>query len=138
MRAANYLYVERAEGRHHVRADRRDMPLIGLLGVNPSVQFDARKFTWLGSSSSFANDAYVLVVRTEGAGALDRARRASPTARRWCSAAPAKARTDADVPKILRDAIGIRIKQVLGYTATPSIVLAVERGEVDGRMFDYS
>ena len=46
--------------------------------------------------------------------------------------------TDADVPKILRDTIGIRIKQVLGYTATPAIVLAVERGEVDGRTFDYS
>jgi tripartite-type tricarboxylate transporter receptor subunit TctC len=46
--------------------------------------------------------------------------------------------TDADVPKILRDTIGIRIKQVLGYTSTPAIVLAVERGEVDGRMFDYS
>ena len=45
---------------------------------------------------------------------------------------------DGDVPKILRDALGINIKQVLGYPDTPSIFLAVERGEVDGRMFDFS
>ena len=46
--------------------------------------------------------------------------------------------TDGDVPKILRDAIGINIKQVLGYPDSPSIFLAVERGEVDGRTFDLS
>src|SRR5260370_9082615 len=45
---------------------------------------------------------------------------------------------DGDVPKILRDALGFNIKQVLGYPDTPSIFLAVERGEVDGRMFDLS
>jgi hypothetical protein len=45
---------------------------------------------------------------------------------------------DADVPKILRDALGLNIKQVLGYPDTPSIFLAVERGEVDGRTFDFS
>src|SRR5207247_2855673 len=45
---------------------------------------------------------------------------------------------DSDVPKILRDALGLNIKQVLGYPDTPSIFLAVERGEVDGRTFDFS
>src|SRR2546430_15068620 len=45
---------------------------------------------------------------------------------------------DGDVPKILRDALGLNIKQVLGYPATPSIFLAVERGEGDGRTFDFS
>jgi hypothetical protein len=46
--------------------------------------------------------------------------------------------TDGDVPKILRDALGLNIKQVLGYPDSPSIFLAVERGEVDGRTFDLS
>jgi tripartite-type tricarboxylate transporter receptor subunit TctC len=45
---------------------------------------------------------------------------------------------DGDVPKILRDALGINIRQVLGYPDSPSIFLAVERGEVEGRMFDLS
>ena len=38
----------------------RDIPLVGVLGGNPAVQFDPRKFTWLGSPSSYANDAYLL------------------------------------------------------------------------------
>ena len=37
----------------------RNMPLIGLLGANSNVQFKPRKLTWLGSSSSFVNDAYI-------------------------------------------------------------------------------
>src|SRR6202035_5766819 len=42
-----------------------DMPLIGLIANNPNVQFDPRKFIWLGSSSSFAGDAYILMVRPD-------------------------------------------------------------------------
>ena len=38
---------------------------MGMLGNNANAQFDPRKFTWLGSSSSFANDAYILIVRTD-------------------------------------------------------------------------
>ena len=41
------------------------MPLLGMLGTNSNAQFDARKFTWLGSSSSYDNDAYILFVRTD-------------------------------------------------------------------------
>src|SRR5262249_21936901 len=44
----------------------------------------------------------------------------------------------AEVAKMRREAVGINVKQVLGYPDTPSIYLAVERGEVDGRMFDFS
>ena len=42
------------------------------------------------------------------------------------------------MPKILRDALGINIKQVLGYPDSPLLFLAVERGEIDGRTFDLS
>src|SRR5262249_2658488 len=35
-------------------------------------------------------------------------------------------------------AIGLNIRQVLGYPDSPSIFLAVERGELEGRMFDFS
>ena len=41
----------------------RNMALIGLIKTNQNVQFDPTKFTWLGSSSSFANDAYILLIR---------------------------------------------------------------------------
>jgi len=137
MRAANTLYVNAPKDGTTIGLIARDMPLMGLLGSNPNVQFDPRKFPWLGSSSSYANDSYVLVVGPKSAvKSIADARR--PDAPPLVLGGTGEGATDGDVPKILRDTIGIRIKQVLGYTDTPSIVLAVERGELDGRTFDYS
>ena len=59
----------------------RNMPLLGLLGSNTNVRFDPRKFTWLGSSSNFSNDAYVLIVRKDAPVKIDRGRRARRRAR---------------------------------------------------------
>jgi tripartite-type tricarboxylate transporter receptor subunit TctC len=137
MRAANYLYVGAPRDGTTFGVIGRDMPLIGLIGSNASVQFDPRKFTWLGSSSSFANDAYVLIVRPDApVQSIEAARR--PGGPPLVLGGTGEGATDGDVPKILRDAIGINIKQVLGYPDSPSIFLAVERGEVDGRTFDLS
>jgi tripartite-type tricarboxylate transporter receptor subunit TctC len=137
MRAANYLYTIAPKDGSTFALFGSDMALIGLIGNNPSVAFDPRKFTWLGSSSSFAGDAYVLLVRPDApATSIEAARR--PEARPLVLAGTGEGARDGDVPKILRDALGLNIKQVLGYPDSPSIFLAVERGEVDGRMFDFS
>jgi tripartite-type tricarboxylate transporter receptor subunit TctC len=137
MRAANYTYVNAPKDGTAIALIARDMPLLGLLGADPNVQFDVRQFGWLGSSSSYANDAYILVLGPKvPVTSIDEARR--PDTPPLVLGGTGEGGTDADVPKILRDTIGIRIKQVLGYTSTPAIVLAVERGEVDGRTFDYS
>ena len=63
LRAVNYLYNVAPKDGTVIGTFARDMPLLGLLGTQSRVQFDPRKFTWLGSSSSFANDAYLLIVR---------------------------------------------------------------------------
>ncbi len=137
MRAANYTFVNAPKDGTSFTLIARDMPLLGLLGADPNVQFDVRKFGWLGSSSSYANDAYILVVGPKApVASIGEARK--PDTPPLVLGGTGEGGTDADVPKILRDTIGIRIRQVLGYTSTPAIVLAVERGEVDGRMFDYS
>jgi tripartite-type tricarboxylate transporter receptor subunit TctC len=137
MRAANYLYVSAPKDGTTFGVIGRDIPLIGLIGSNSSVQFDPRKFTWLGSSSSFADDAYVLIVRPGApVQSVEAARRQGGPP--LVLGGTGEGATDTDVPKILRDALGFNIKQVLGYPDSPSIFLAVERGEVDGRTFDLS
>src|SRR5262249_35037762 len=81
-------------------------------------------------------DAYILMVRPDAAAKTIAEARASggpPLV-----LAGTEGARDGDVPKILRDALGLNIKQVLGYPDTPSIFLAVERGEVNGRTFDSS
>jgi tripartite-type tricarboxylate transporter receptor subunit TctC len=42
------------------------------------------------------------------------------------------------VPIILRDTIGLHVKQVVGYPDSAAIYLAIERGEVHGRTVDLS
>ena len=137
LRAANYLSSVAPRDGATFALFGSDIALIGLIANNPSIQFDPRKFTWLGSSSSFAGDAFVLMVRPDAAAtSIAQARR--PGGPPLVLAGTGEGARDGDVPKILRDALGLNIKQVLGYPDTPSIFLAVERGEVDGRTFDFS
>jgi tripartite-type tricarboxylate transporter receptor subunit TctC len=137
LRAANYLYGAASKDGATFGTFGSDIAMVGLIGANTAVQFDARKFTWLGSSSSFGDDAYVLVVRADAKSpSIVEARR--PGSAPLVLGGTGEGARDADVPKILRDALGLNIKQVLGYPDSPSILLAVERGELEGRTFDLS
>jgi tripartite-type tricarboxylate transporter receptor subunit TctC len=137
IRAANYLYVSAARDGTVLAAIGSDVAMIGLVGANTRTAFDPRKFTWLGSSSTFADDAYVLLVRADaGAATLARARQSD--AKALVLGGTNDGARDSDVPKILRDTLGLHIRQVLGYPDSPSLFLAIERGEVEGRMFDLS
>jgi tripartite-type tricarboxylate transporter receptor subunit TctC len=137
LRAANYLYNIAPKDGTTIGTFSRNMPLLGILGGNSNVQFKARKFTWLGSSSSFVNDAYLLIVRKDApVKTIDEARRSD-----WpplVLGATAEGASGADVPVVLRDTIGLHIKQVIGYPDTAAIFLAMERGEVHGRTVDLS
>ena len=108
-----------------------------MLGTNPNAQFDPRKFNWLGSSSSFANDAYILIVRTDiPVKTIDDARRQGGEP--LVLGGTAEGATGNDVPIILRDTIGLNVKQVVGYPDCAALFLAMERGEVHGRTTDLS
>jgi tripartite-type tricarboxylate transporter receptor subunit TctC len=113
------------------------MPLLGMIGNVPNVQFDSRKLVWLGSSSSFANDAYILIVRNDApAKTIKEARRAGGEP--LVLGGTAEGATSNDVPIILRDTIGLNVKKVVGYTDSGALYAAVERGEVHGRTTDLS
>src|SRR6202008_4147229 len=107
------------------------------LGGNSNVQFNPRRFTWLGSTSSFVHDAYILIVRKDApVKSIDEARRADLPA--LVLGGTAEGATGNDVPVILGDTIGLHVKQVVGYPDSASIFLAIERGEVHGRTVDLS
>jgi tripartite-type tricarboxylate transporter receptor subunit TctC len=137
LRAVNYLYKIAPKDGTTIALFSRNMPLIGLLGGNANAQFDARKFTWLGSTSSFLNDAYILIVRKDApVKSIDEARRADLPP--LVLGGSAEGATGNDVPIILRDTIGLHVKQVVGYPDSTAIFLAIERGEVHGRTVDLS
>src|SRR5215467_5576872 len=48
LRSVNYLYNVAPKDGTTIAHFARNMPLLGMLGSNPNVQFDPRRFTWLG------------------------------------------------------------------------------------------
>ncbi|HEY2231585.1 MAG TPA: tripartite tricarboxylate transporter substrate-binding protein [Xanthobacteraceae bacterium] len=135
--AANYLYSLAPKDGTVFGLFARDMPLLGLLGHNPNVQFDPRKFTWLGSSSNFSDDAYVMIVRTD-APVRSIAEMQRPGGPVMILGGTADGATGGDVPRILQEALNLNMRLVLGYRDSAAVFLAMERGEVSGRTTDLS
>lgn len=135
--AANYLYTIAPKDGTAFGLIARDMPLLGLMGHNPNVQFDPGKFTWLGSSSDFSDDAYVMIVRSDAPvkSIADMRRPGGPVI---VLGGTADGATGGDVPRILQEALGLNMKLVLGYRDSAAVFLAMERGEVSGRTTDLS
>ena len=137
LRAANFIYAAAPKDGTTIGTFSRDIPLLAMMGTNTGAQFDPRKFTWLGSSSSFADDAYVLMVRADApVTSIAEARR--PGGPTLVLGGSGEGASGNDVPMILRDTIGLNVKVVGGYPDTAAIFLAMERGEVNGRTVDLS
>ena len=137
LRATNFLYAVAPRDGTAIGSFARDMPLLAILRTNAAVVFDPHKFTWLGSSSDFSRDAYILMVRKDApATSIEDARR--PGGPAIVLGGTAEGTSGNDIPLVLRDALGINIKLVTGYPDNGAIFLAVDRGEVNGRTADLS
>ncbi len=132
LKAANYLYDVAPKDGTAIGIFARNMPLLGLLKSDQNVQFDPLKFTWLGSSSSFGNDAYLLLVRKDAkVKSVEEARKAGGPPIILGSTA---AGTSSDaMPTVLKDMLGFNIQLIPGYTDSGELFLAMERGEIEGR-----
>jgi tripartite-type tricarboxylate transporter receptor subunit TctC len=137
LRGANFLYNVAPKDGTAFGTFARNMALLGLIKSNQNVQFDPTKFTWLGSSSSFANDAYVLLVRKDAkVKSVEEARKAGGPPIIIGSTAEG-ASSDA-MAVLLRDWLGFNMKVIPGYTDSNVLFLAIERGEIEGRTVGLS
>lgn len=137
LRSVNYLYNNAPKDGTTIGTFARDMPLLGIIGNNPNVRFDPRKLTWLGSSSSYANDDYILITRKDAAvKTLADARRAGGPP--LVLGATAEGATGNDISTLLRDALGLNIKLIAGYPDSNALFLAADRKETDGRFVGLS
>jgi tripartite-type tricarboxylate transporter receptor subunit TctC len=137
LRAANYIYSVAPKDGTAFGLFARDMALVALLGIDPNVQFDARKFTWLGTSSSYADDAYLLMLRKDAAvKSIADARR--PGGPPMVLGGTAEGSTSDDIPILLRDLLGMHIKLIAGYRDSGVLFLAIDQNEVEGRTVGLS
>ena len=135
--SVNYLYSVAPKDGTTFGIFARDMPMLALMGHNPNAKFDPRKFTWIGSSSNSADDAYVLIVRDDAPvkSVADMRKPGGPVV---VLGGSAEGSGSGDVPRVLQAALGLNLKLILGYRDSAAVFLAMERNEVSGRTIDYS
>ena len=125
LNAANHLYNVSAKDGTVFGTFGRGLPMEPLIGT-AKVQFDATKFTWLGSG---ANEISICATWH------------TSTVKTWADMLKTPftvggegAGSDPDSYSLmLRNIFGAKLKLVSGYHGTSDIILAIERGEVDGR-----
>jgi tripartite-type tricarboxylate transporter receptor subunit TctC len=91
----------------------------------PQVQFDARKFLWVGNMN-IDYDACVVAGKSP-VKTIDDFYKYETTV--GASGAGAQSFT---FPQVYRELLGMKLKVIAGYPGTPERMLAVERGELDG------
>ncbi len=122
LRAANYLFSVAPKDGSVLGTFSRSMGIAPLLG---QAEFDSRKFTWLGSMT---DDDTTCVTWN------------SSPIKTWSDflTKPSKlgglgADADPDIWALLyKNVFGAKVQLVSGYPGTNDVVLAMERGEVDG------
>jgi tripartite-type tricarboxylate transporter receptor subunit TctC len=123
-RAANYLYAMASKDGLELGAVNRLVPTLSIMG-SPGVNFDSARFGWLGSTASDTNLCIVskatpvhtiddlltkeVIVGTDGVGS---GMHIFPTA--------------------LNSILGTKFKVVDGYKDTGDVILAIDRGEIQG------
>src|SRR5687767_4192786 len=132
LKGANYIYNVAPKDGTAFGIFARNIPLIALLQTDQNVQFDPTKFTWIGSSSSGENDAYVLIARKDAKNkSIEDLRKKGGEPLILGSTGEG---TSSDAwPVVLRDMLGFNIKNIGGYTDSGALYLAMERGEIEGR-----
>ncbi len=113
----------------------RAVPQLAIQG-NPNANFDPRKFTWLGSLSSYANDAYLLLIN-DGHSARTVADLRKPGVLVSLGADNA-ASSNLIFALIAKEVLGLNVNVVRGYTGAAPLFVAMQRGELDGQMVGLS
>jgi tripartite-type tricarboxylate transporter receptor subunit TctC len=115
----------------------RATPQLALQG-DPNARFDPLKLNWLGSVSSYANDAYVFWVNASfpARSVADLKAPGAPAVRVGTTGAGA---TNGIFTQIAKDVLGLRsIQNVRGYRGAAQVFLAQQRGEVDAQIVGHS
>lgn len=125
LRAANYLYNAAPKDGSVIGMFGRGMAMEPLIGTSHT-QFDARKFSWLGSGT---NEVSTCLTWHDSA-----VKTWADSLRTPFTVGGEGSGSDPDIfAKVMRSLFGVKLRLVSGYPGTAEIALAIERGEVDGR-----
>jgi tripartite-type tricarboxylate transporter receptor subunit TctC len=124
LRAANFIYEVAPKDGTAIGIVTETVALEQAVG-NPSVQYDAVKFNWLGRFASSNNIHFQW--HTAKVQSIEDAKKMETSV-----AAAGAGNLSEVIPKLLNKVIGTKFKVISGYPASAESMLAMERGEVDG------
>jgi tripartite-type tricarboxylate transporter receptor subunit TctC len=130
---ANRLYVNSDKDGSVLAKLERAVPQLAIQG-HSNAQFDPAKFTWLGSLSSYANDAYLMLVNANHPARTV----ADLKTTRVVLGADNAASSNLIFAVIAKEVLGLNVSIVRGYTGAAPLFLAMQRGELDGQMVGLS
>lgn len=132
---ANRLYHNAEKDGTVIAKIERAVPQLQIQG-DRNANFDPLKFTWLGSLSSYADDAYLmLVMATNPVQSVYDLKKPGVSV---TLGADNSASSNLIFALISRDILGLNIKIVRGYHGAAPMFLAAQRGELDGQMVGLS
>ena len=133
--SANRLYNVAERDGTVISKLERAVPLLAIQG-DPNVHFDPQKLNWLGSLSSYAHDAYLmLVMATNPIKSVSELREPGKSI---TLGGDNSASSNFIFASIAKEILGLNIKIVGGYTGAAPMFLAMQRGEIDGQVVGYS
>jgi tripartite-type tricarboxylate transporter receptor subunit TctC len=132
---ANRLYFNAEKDGSVLAKLERAVPQLAIQG-HPNAQFDAMRFTWLGSLSSYADDAYLMLVNADHP-AKSVADLKKPGIAVTLGADNA-ASSNLIFALVAREVLRLNVNLVRGYTGAAPMFLAMQRGELDGQMVGLS
>ena len=122
--AANHVFNAAARDGTVIGSFSRSLPAQALLN-RPNIKFDPRRFGWIGSPES-VNRVCAVGKKTKVRSIDDLLKHELVVGGIGASQMPTY------VPMMLNKMLGTKFKVVEGYGSTNAIILAIERGEVDG------
>lgn len=135
MAMANALYTTVPRDGLTIGMMLRDNPLEPVLG-NPAAKFVPENFTWLGTSSRYDDDAFCLLVRADtGIMRLSDLQRPGHATVLGGQAAGG---SETDLVLIARAVFHLNIQFIRGYRSSTDTLLALRRGEIEGRAITLS
>lgn len=132
--AANNIYQTAARDGTVIGQLDRGIPQTGFRGA-PNVKFDVLGFTWLGSLSTYANEACILWVRKDHP-ASTVADLYKPGLRTRLGTVPGA--TNHLLSKVSKKALGLNVDVITGYPGAGPIWIGLLNGELDGQIIGTS
>jgi tripartite-type tricarboxylate transporter receptor subunit TctC len=132
---ANRLYNTSERDGSVIAIIERAVPQLAVQG-DPTAKFDPLKMVWLGSLSSYANDAYILAVNSSSP--VHSVHDLESNSMSVQIGAMNPGTTNLTFAILSKELLGLNVKIVRGYSGAAPIFLAMQSGEVDGQVFGFS